>query len=338
MSINLITAISNFHIEDTVIESLTQREFTLHFRALIFSDLEGILKSCQEDQRYLLVIDQEFAQNFGEIKKYLSENISYLILNGDNAPHSDLLLEMAYESLRRVESVSNLKITRSLENAIGVTGSWASPGVTSVALNLAAEISLSRKISLNDVNPHRRDVMHLLGLKRDQYQVKLTDNLSVVDLGLEELENLPQFPTDELSILDLGSAPDLQVSLSDRRAPGRKFAELLQSCKELVFVTSPESHGLQHMVSFSSQLQVLIPNMRVTYVLNKLGSSSRHQGLKRSFQKKIGEFDSEGRSFLIPADYALIDRAQGRFASIMEISPRSALRRAFQDISVHLNK
>ncbi|MEY3400092.1 MAG: hypothetical protein RLZZ486_560, partial [Actinomycetota bacterium] len=37
MRIELITAISNFQVEDSVIESLTQREFTLHFRALTFS-------------------------------------------------------------------------------------------------------------------------------------------------------------------------------------------------------------------------------------------------------------------------------------------------------------
>ncbi len=338
MRIELITAISNFQVEDSVIEILTQREFTLHFRALTFSDLETALKCCQVEQRYLLVMDEGFASNFGELRKYLSESISYLILNGESAPKPELLFELVYEKLRRVETVKNSRIIRTLGNAIGITGSWASPGITSVALNLAAELSLSRNVLLNDVNPHRRDLMHLLGMKRDQYQVKMNDRLSVLDHHPNRADESLLVNPNSLSILDLGSAPDLEVSLSDRRAAGRSFAECMQSCRELVFVTGPESHSLQQMEGFSLQLQAMVPNMKITYVLNKLGSSSRHQGVRRSFQKKINEFSTDGRSFLIPADYSLMDRAQGRFASVLEVSPRSALRRAYQELAVYLNK
>jgi hypothetical protein len=338
MRIELITAISNFQVEDSVIESLTQREFTLHFRALTFSSLETVLKGCQVEHRYLLVMDEVFASKFGELRKYLSESISYLILNGETAPKPELLFELAYERLRRVETVKSSQIIKTLGNAIGITGSWASPGITSVALNLAAELSLSRHVSLNDVNPYRRDLMHLLGMKRDQYQVKMNEHLSVVDHRPDSSDEALLVNPNTLSILDLGSAPDLEVSLSDRRAAGRNFAEFMQSCRELVFVTGPESHSLQQMEGFSLQLQAMVPNMKITYVLNKLSSSSRQQGVRRSFQKKINEFNSEGRSFLIPADYSLMDRAQGRFASVLEVSPRSALRRAYQELAVYLNK
>ncbi|MEN9543135.1 MAG: hypothetical protein RL239_788 [Actinomycetota bacterium] len=339
MTIELITAISNFQVEDAVIESLTQREFRLHFRAFTWRDLEDELKTCQEDQRYLLVMDESFAINLGEIRKYLSESISYLVLNGDSAPSPELLFELAYERLRRVEAVKQTQIVRSRGNAIGFTGSWASPGISSVAINVAAELSTSREVLLNDVNPLRRDLMHLLGLKRDQHKVKMNNRLSVVDHNSDHSDDeSPLLHPESLNILDLGSAPDIELSLSDRRAPGRSFAEFIHNCRELVFVIGPESHALQQMESFSMQLQSLIPNIKVTYVLNRLGSSSRHQGIKRSFQKKVNEFGSDQRSFLIPADYSLMDRAQGRFASVLEVSPRSALRRAYQELAVYLDK
>jgi hypothetical protein len=245
---------------------------------------------------------------------------------------------MAYERLRKVEAVKSNPSRRSFGNAIGITGSWASPGISSIALNLAAELSLSRDVLLNDVNPYRRDLMHLLGMKRDQHRVKLNNHLSILDLhpntsdeALEDRQNI-------LSILDMGSAPEIEVSLSDRRAPGRSFAELLQSCKELVFVVGPENHALRQMEEFSLQLQSMIPNIRVTYVLNRLASSSRHQGIKRSFKRKLSELGTDHSAFLIPADYSLLDKAQGRFASVLEVSPRSALRRAYQELAVYLNK
>lgn len=338
MNIELITAISNFQIEDAVIESLTQRDFNLSFRALSCRDLERVLENCQADQRYLVVMDEVFALDMGKLKRYFSESISYLILNGESVPKPETLFEMAYDRLRKVESVNSNPIQRSLGNAIGITGSWASPGISSVALNVAAELSISRDVNLNDVNPYRRDLMHLLGMKRDQHQVKLNNHLSIVDLHPNTKDESVTEKASILSILDMGSAPDLEVSMSDRRTQGSSFAEFLQSCKELVFVVGPENHALKQMEEFSVQLQSMIPKMRVTYVLNKLSSSSRHQGIKRSFQKKVSELGSERAGFLIPADYSLIDKAQGRFASVMEVSPRSALRRAYQELAVYLNK
>lgn len=338
MKIRLITAISNFQVEDAVIESLTQREFELHFRALTESDLEANLKSCQVERRYLIVIDESFVAKFGGLKKYLSENISCLVLRGDRAPSQGLLFELVYEKLRRVEEVKQIHISRSVGNAIGITGSWASPGITSVAINIAAELSTSREVLLNDVNPLRRDLLHLLGMKRNQHLVKLNDRLSVLEHDFGEFEESPKLIGESLNILDMGSAPDIEVSISDRRAAGRTFAEFMHCCRELVFVTGPESHALQQMERFHLQLQSLMPNMKVTFVLNKVGSSSRQQGIKRSFQKKVNEFSSGQRSFLIPADYSLMDRAQGRFASVIEVSPRSALRRAYQELAVYLNK
>lgn len=338
MKIELITAISNFQMEDAVIESLTQRDFNLNSRALAISDLQRILEKCHIDQRYLIVMDEVFALNLGELSRYFSESISYLILNSESVPKPEALFEMAYERLRKVEAVKSNPIGRSFGNAIGITGSWASPGISSIALNLAAELSLSRDVLLNDVNPYRRDLMHLLGMKRDQHRVKLNNHLSILDLhpntsdeALEDRQNI-------LSILDMGSAPEIEVSLSDRRAPGRSFAELLQSCKELVFVVGPENHALRQMEEFSLQLQSMIPNIRVTYVLNRLASSSRHQGIKRSFQRKLNELGTDNSAFLIPADYSLLDKAQGRFASVLEVSPRSALRRAYQELAVYLSK
>ena len=175
-------------------------------------------------------------------------------------------------------------------------------------------------------------------MKRNQHLVKLNDRLSVAEHNFGEFKGSPKLLGDRLNILDMGSAPDIEVSLSDRRAAGRIFAEYLHCCRELVFVTGSESHALQQMERFHLQLQSLMPNMKVTYVLNKVGSSSRQQGIKRSFQKKVNEFSSGQRSFLIPADYSLLDRAQGRFASVIEVSPRSALRRAYQELAVYLNK
>lgn len=338
MKIELITAISNFQMEDAVIESLTQRDFNLNSRALAISDLQRILEKCHIDQRYLIVMDEVFALNLGELSRYFSESISYLILNSESVPKPEALFEMAYERLRKVEAVKSNTSRRSFGNAIGITGSWASPGISSIALNLAAELSLSRDVLLNDVNPYRRDLMHLLGMKRDQHRVKLNSHLSILDLhpntsdeALEDRQNI-------LSILDMGSAPEIEVSLSDRRAPGRSFAELLQSCKELVFVVGPENHALRQMEEFSLQLQSMIPNIRVTYVLNRLASSSRHQGIKRSFERKLNELGTDNSAFLIPADYSLLDKAQGRFASVLEVSPRSALRRAYQELAVYLSK
>jgi hypothetical protein len=334
MKIGVITKFTNFEIEDSIIELLTRREFYLFSRVSDKSNLLLVLGKCESEKRYLIICDDSLGLNNSDLKTLPRENIAVLELNRDDLKVNEDLFEIVYERLRQPEKAQSNQVRQPSGNWIGFTGSSASPGISTLALNVSAEISLSQKITLVDADAERRDLMFRLGLNRDLKSIKMNDNLTVIDWNEEQ----DPLTFQDMGLVDLGSAPDLKVALSDRRSSGKSYAENLQSCASIIFVSHPENHSINQMRNFSRQISEIFPEIKVSYVLNKAGTSARHLAFKKSFKSQVEDPSPESRKFIVPADYSAVDRAQGRFGSLLESAPRSAIRRAVRELAIYLGK
>lgn len=349
MKINLITALSLFEVEDLVVESLSAREFQLFARAHSKSNLKDLLESYRSEHRVLVVMAKEISINHDELQGIDHEQIAILEIDEEQSFTSEWLFEKAYEQLRKTESdptdrkaFLQTKLVAT-NDWIGFTGCTASPGTTTLATNLAAEFSLFQKTNLIDADTFRPDIEMRLGLKNSANLIELSDNLNFLQLSnylsnenTEQEDWNLQLDKDAFTCVDLGRAPDFRRAISDRRKHGRSYIENLKRCKKLVYVINPEPHCFGEMIGFYRQMNEIYPEAQVIFVMNGVISSSRHQGLKKSFAKKVMDLGAASKPHFIPLDVALIDRAKAKFATVNEIAPRSPVRKAYQELAIYL--
>lgn len=353
MKINFVTALSAYELEDAVIETLADKGFNLIARVNSKAQLFELIKTMPSDERVLVVYDEIIALSNGEKKQLQTEQFSALELESDQKLDHESFLSQVYERLRKPEKSETAfegRTTRAMSrngNWIGVTGSSSAPGITTVAINLAAELSTNHLTTLVDGDVRRSDIGIKLGVKSQDRSIQLSESLRLINLSQVEpsvsnkiIESVMSEPVTEVEkfCIDLGTAPELRVAISDRRRTGQEFVEKLQLCSQLLYVVQPENHSLSEMEHFYFQLCEFYPEAQVTFVLNKSATSSRHQAIKKSFRRKIEEMQVKQKHFIVPMDYALVDRAQGRFATVSEVAPRSTLRKAYQELSIYLLK
>jgi len=350
LKISFVTALSDFALEDTVIEVLTNREFELHARAHSVGQLNQFLSNLEDEQRILVVIDEQITVRHLEIGNYKREQICLVQIASDIRFLSDEFMDLVFESLRQSEeSISRgineaTRVLKAQSDFIGFTGSNSAPGITTLTINIAAELANSETTTIVDADPDRNDIAVRLGVKGYKSVISLHERLRLLDLSrmdnsLAELISLTkpdQKDRTALHCIDLGQAPDLSIAQRDRRLSGRKFIDYLQFCRQIVFVAQPEHHSLSEMESFARGISDFYPEAQITYVLNQSSSSTRHLAFKKSFRLKLQELGAAEKHFVIPRDYGLIDKASSRFATISEVGPRSSMRKALTELSIYL--
>lgn len=374
MSIRFVTGVSSHELEDRIIETLTAHDFSLlgrvHSKVQLRREIEKLSAKNPSDLRVLIVLDQSISPSPSEKIGIKSEEITFVEVDFHQSFDAERFLSCVYEKLRSAEqklTASEVSQRRALTprflaeqfsseqsgpnrgGLIGFTGSSTSPGITTLAINVAAELSLKSSTTLIDADPLRSDIGVRLGLKSRDHHSTLNKNLNLVDISTlytsatvdalnEAFEQLKiVINKSQIGCIDLGKAPDLKTAISDRRAPGRAYIENLQMCNQLVYVLNPESHCLNEMQLFAEQIQDFYPSAKLTVVLNKTANSSRQQGLKRSFRSRVNDLQLSVKHFLIPADPALMERAQGRYSTLNEIAPRSSLRKTCRELSIYLH-
>lgn len=353
MKINFVTALAAYDLEDVVIETLSDKGFYLLARAHSKVQLFELINTIPSDERVLVIHDEILALSNGEKKQLQSEQFTAVELESEQRLNPESFLSQVYERLRKPEKAETTiegRTARAINrngNWIGVTGSSSAPGITTVAINLAAEFSNNHLTTLVDGDVKRADIGVKLGVKSQDRSIQLSESLRLINLNHVDDSMSNKFMAGVMSeaasgvekfCIDLGTAPELRVAVSDRRRLGQEYVEKLQLCSQLLYVVQPENHSLFEMENFYSQLCEFYPEAQVTFVLNKSATSSRHQAIKKSFRRKIEEMQVKQKHFIVPMDYALVDRAQGRFATVSEVAPRSTLRKAYQELSIYLLK
>ena len=155
MKIALVTALVDANIEDSVIAALVAEEFVLGTRCYSITQFQDYLASTNGgEQRSLLVVDDEFGLNSRDCAMVVSEQRALLKISSHKSLTPEEIKARAREALRRPEVLpSSFTRYRRRENFIALTGSSGSPGISTIALNLAFEISELRNVILIDADP-----------------------------------------------------------------------------------------------------------------------------------------------------------------------------------------
>lgn len=326
MSIFVITYLQDSQFEDQVIEALISKgisEVRLEHRAIDERSLLTFLDSLPaSDLRRILILDQEI--NSIEFKRTLRNHPNLITCNlqADIAMARREIESVVNRSLREVDrAVLPKRANRRQQNLVVITGTTGAPGVTTMTMNLGFEISRSKQVEMIDAHPNRQDLAFLLGAKRSSANVKLTERLSIT--------NEYQDKAELIQLVDAGPIPDLAKAFSDRRSKIRNYVDLLESASQICFLMTPDNNHMFELENIVASLDAGRLSAKATFILNQMGNSSRERSIKKRFEARVGNYSS----FSLPFDRDALDRAKGRYCALIDIAPRSRLRRAIGEVA-----
>lgn len=335
MSILFITAIRSHEDEDRIIATLTNHGYELIFRAFSSEDLTEFLVELKSDQRTLVVASSDFEIERIATSNRNNQNLKFVTLSPNALNSEDLALSLVHEALRKTEETHKSRsVVLRAPHWITITGSSGSPGITTIALNVASELSSTRENLLIDADMRHQDLHIRLGAHREGKTI-LTPSLAFMGIVTEDDRSLLDNYRNENCLIDVGQMPTIRDELMiDRRLDSRTALELVLQSSRIVYVTQLNNRSLIELEGFLKFAQSELREVPLTVVLNKMSNTVRQKSLYKSFKNQISGYPH----FIAPRDHSLVDRAEGRFAVLSEVGARSSLRKAVQDLSIYLDK
>lgn len=329
MKIGIITWLESAEFEDVVLQALLTEGISrveLEYRALsIDSLIEFLVDKPTTDSRFILIhdgdeissaLERELRRFPGAIRMAIQPVI------GDVTVEIERIVNRA---LREFESIPvPRKSVARQENLVVVTGSTGAPGTTTITLNLGNELARSRPVEMIDLHPNRRDLAFLLGAKRSSESVRLSDQLSISG-ELSEASSTIQ-------LVDAGPIPNLVSAFSDRREPARRYVDLLERAEKIIFLMTPDNNHMFELESIIASLDAGRIKARATFILNQMGNTRRERSIQKRFSARVGKYDSQ----LMPFDRDSLDRAKSAYSALLDVAPRSKLRKSIGEVASRL--
>ena len=258
---------------------------------------------------------------------------------------------------------------------LAVWGATGSPGRTTVAANLAAELALAgRSVLLIDADTYGAAVGQHLGLLDEAPGLAAAARaaeLGTLDLpvlarlaptlepgfrvltGLPSAARWPEVRADslahilnlarslvELTIVDCGFCLEDDEELSyDTRAPRRNAATLtvLAEADAVVAVGAGDPVGLQRLVRGMGELSRVVTTP-VTVVVNRVRASAAGISPERAIEETLERFASIKVDLVIPEDRSAYDKAVLAGRLLHEIAPKSPARSRIRTLATEVGR
>lgn len=329
MTINLITFVPNADFEDLLIETLVSDldlEIQLEFRALTNESLLNYLEDRLDiESRSILIKFNETSNSAIESMLHKFPNLVRLDIDPTETREPNEIKQKVSRALRTLEAAPTYSNRfRTNLDLIVVTGTTGAPGVTTLAMNLGYEIAQTQKTTIIDAHPYRKDVSFLLGGKRMAERIFLSNNLAISN-ELNPVEG-------QINLVDAGPAPDFAKAFTDRRKEARLYLDLLEAASEIIFLMTPENNHMYELESFLGVIESGRIRSKSRFLLNQMGNSSRERSIQKRFQARVGSRYTQ----TLPYDRDSLNRAKAGYAALIDVSPRSKLRKSISVLATSL--
>jgi Flp pilus assembly CpaE family ATPase len=322
--IGVITFLNDADQEDRLISQIIRSfgaDSQIEFRAVNEKELQNHLEALPKSEARTVLIHDLHEIPHG-IRRQLNQRpnlISVSILEMPNLEESSLSKYIA-RTIQQTNLGEKSLPPRTRDDLIAVTGTSGGCGVSTIALNLAVEISKSKEVCLVDAHPTRKDIAFLLGGKRDRESTKVRANLTVSNGG---------YSNSAINIADIGAVLDLKSAISDRRKQTRDYLETLQSANSIIFVMQPDNNHMFELENFLDSLANRTCTGKPIFLFNQISNSGRERSIFKRFKARVGDFDS----FAIPYDRVSMDKAKAQYCALIDIAPRSKMRKALNQVA-----
>ncbi len=356
----VITAIADAQFESFVAGTLFAQGWSVIFRAI---DTDSLNKFCSDKPEIaagsLLIFAPDLPGITAEVIQFLAPKVKQVVgfSNEPSSEFNDLHTTPTTSTdlvsvvrgfvrapmLRQIEQVSR-QTRKSHVIALGSAGS--DTGCTTIALNLAMELSvLGKSTLLIDANFRAPSIAALIAIRNVKGESgwrNIAPNLSVAEISQEQAQTIDQFMQNAVEnfdniVIDLGSISGLSNRLTDRRWTSTMTTWSCDQGDELMVIARPDLLGIHRLEQVSNLLEKTAIRSQISFVLNM-----RTQGRK-------GE-DEEARFLAIttrlrPLSVRVIGRDQRATAmaleqksTLIEVNQRSALRKSIAAMASEIKR
>ena len=357
----VVTAIANTEFEGFVAGTLFSQGWNVVFRALDIASLTTFIDADLFQSRNVVLlyspdlpgISSELVFSFlGTVRQVVgfsadvSADQEYVGLFG--IPHDasellNLVRGFVRAPLLRSTSVATKKKRRARVIAIG--SSSGSPGCTSLAINLAMELSVTGRDSLLlDADVRHPSVAPLLSLHKldaEHSSRTIAPHLNVSEFNRERVPELEEYLDDlfgksDFAVVDLGSIQGISDSLTDRRWTSSMINWSCEQADDLWLVGKSDVlsiHRLELLVRDFSQLTI---RAKLSIALN-MNSRGRKGKIREDLFLAAAAPLRPQTVFTLPRDVRSMTRAEEERATLLEIDDRSPLRKSIARMAVELS-
>lgn len=227
---------------------------------------------------------------------------------------------------------------------LAIGSSSGSAGCTSLAINLAMELSaLGKETVLMDADVRNPSIAPLLSLhKLDQESVsrRIAPHLTVSEFTRERVPQLTEYLNElfsncDFAVIDLGSLAGVSDSLTDRRWTSSMIHWSCERADALWLVGKSDVLGKYRLESLVRDFAQTTIRAKVSIALNM---SSRGRKAKARDEEYFAIADPlhPAHRFTLPRDSRALVHAEQERATLLEIDDRSMLRRRVAAIAVQL--
>ena len=202
-----------------------------------------------------------------------------------------------------------------IKNQIMITGDGGASGVTTVAANLAWELSQRARTLGIDLNLEKQDLAEQFGGRKAEAFFSPFKNLTISST-LGEIQNA------DVIIVDVGHALNLEMVRTDRRNSARKFHDLLASSEIIIYVINGEQGNLNSFLDFYGSVKEF-SRAHLLVLLNKFQSTPQSRQIYKELKSLLNSKDLH----LGHRDISTFDRIRTERAMLGQIAPRTRIRK-----------
>jgi len=356
----VITAIASSETEGFIAGTLFAQGWSVVFRAIDWESLERYIHANQEAAQGALLL---FASDLPGISKAkidligrkIRQTIGFSIgqqqssdfMELHEVPKSPTDLVSLVRGFVRAPMVRGVNTPQRTARkacviAVGSAGSYT--GCTTMAINLAMELSLLEKSTLliegNYRAPSIAAYLAMRNINSDAPWKTIAPDLSLTEIDQEHAGTIDEFMDRAAAefdyiIIDLGSISGLSNRLTDRRWTSTMTTWCCDQADELMIISRADQLGAHRLAQVIELLQSTSVRAKLSFVMNMKSPGKRGESEDAKFLSTTTALKPI-RIRSIAKDSRAIMAAEDEHATLVEINERSNLRKSIAELAREL--
>jgi len=356
----VITAISDAQFEGFVSGTLFAQGWSVVFRAI---DTEALERFCsnnvEQAANSLLIYSPDLPGITNDVVKHLATKVKQVVgfssktnpeyadLHPNPATPTDLVsIVRGFVRAPMLRQVSQISRANRKAHVIAIGSAGSDTGCTTIALNLAMELSvLGKSTLLIDANFRAPSIAALIAIRNVQSEAgwrTIAPQLAIAEITQQEagsIEQLMESATQSFDniVIDLGSISGLSNRLTDRRWTSTMTTWSCDQGDELMVIARPDLLGIHRLEQVCGLLEKTSIRAALSFTLNM-----RSQGKKGADEEaQFLAITTRLRPLcvrVIGRDLRAASKALEEKATLIEVNMRSALRKSIATMASELKR
>ncbi len=356
----VITAISDAQFEGFVSGTLFAQGWSVVFRAI---DTEALERFCSNNVEQaassLLIYSPDLPGITDDVVKRLTTSVKQVVgfssktnpefadLHPNPATATDLVsIVRGFVRAPMLRQVSQMSRANRKAHVVAIGSAGSDTGCTTIALNLAMELSvLGKSTLLIDANFRAPSIAALIAIRNVQSESgwrTIAPQLAIAEITQHEAGNIDQLMESATQsfdniVIDLGSISGLSNRLTDRRWTSTMTTWSCDQGDELMVIARPDLLGIHRLEQVCALLEKTSIRSALSFTLNM-----RSQGKKGADEEaQFLAITTRLRPLCvrtISRDLRAASKALEEKSTLIEVNMRSALRKSIATMASELKR